>query len=285
MRSLKIELPTFDHTQLGHLLASLGILGVAIVSAIMSFCFWETRSDHAAAWLTLGAECVAAGGFVMVLHHWPVRKLMALGGLVVTALAGGWGALTMTERLSDEAHQRTVEAAQATPAYVQAERDSALATALYAQSLTERVPESLGPLTTEQRSLDLERRRQALRAERDEAREHLADLTPEAPTLDVKAAARGWGAMLTVLLGLSVFGFRGRSETLADQPNQNEPQPRPLTASELGKLGAQRKRERREQAEQARLARNAYQREYRARQKGQGSQALWNDELFGTLPN
>lgn len=270
---------------LGSLLAQVGILGVAIVSAIMNFHFWKERGDMGAAWLTLGAECVATGGLVVVLDNWPVRKLRALGGLIVTLAFGSWGALTMTERLSDEAHQQAVTVAQETPAYVQAEQDLHDAGALYSASLREQVPDGLGPLTTEQRSLDLERRRDALKAERNDAREHVEALTPVEPTLDTRSTARGWGAMLAVLLGLSVFGVHGRQETTVEQSNELEPEAKSLTASEAGKLGAARKRELREQAEQARIARNAYMRDYRARQKGQGAQVLWSDELFGTLPN
>lgn len=273
----------YDHTRLGSLIAQVGIIGVAIVTAIMNFHFWQARGDLGAAWLTLGAECVAVGGFVMVLHHWRDRKVTALGGLVVTLLSGGWGALTMTERLSEEAHQRAIAAAEATPAHAQALGDLSLASTLYASALAAQVPENLGPLTTEQRSLDLERRREALRHERDAARERVEALTPE-PTLDVKSVARGWGAMLAVLLGLSVFGFRDRRDAVADQPNDATEPVVKYTASELGKLGAAAKKAKREAAEQKRLTRNARRRELRALKKG-AVPAPWSSELFGQLPN
>lgn len=273
----------YDHTRLGSLIAQLGIMGVAIVSAIMNFHFWQARGDLGAAWLTLGAECVAVGGFVMVLHHWRDRKVTALGGLLVTLLSGGWGALTMTERLSEEAHQRAIEAAEATPAHAQALGDLSLASALYASALAEQLPGELGPLTTEARSLDLERRREALRHERDAARERVEALTPE-PTLDAKSAARGWGAMLAVLLGLSVFGFRERRDALADQPNNATEPVVKYTASELGKLGAAAKKAKREAAEQKRLTRNARRRELRALKKNPVP-APWASELSDQLPN
>ena len=274
-----------NHTRLGSVLAQGGILGVAAVSAVMNFHFWLARGDLGAAWLTLGAECVAVGGFVMVLHHWRDRRLTALGGLVVTLMSGGWGALTMTERLSDEAHQHAVTAAEATPAFAQAEQDLTLASSLYGAALGEHIPENLGPLTTEARSLDRQRRVEALKLERDRAQARAADLTPE-PTLDAKSTLRGWGAMLAVLLGLSVFGFRGREETDAAQPKDDATERKVihLNASELGKLGAAAKKAKREKIEQARLSRNAYMREYRARKNGQSNQ-LWADELFGQLPN
>lgn len=275
-----------DHTRLGSVLAQVGILGVAAVSAAMNFHFWYARGDVGAAWLTLGAECVAVGGFVMVLHHWRDRRLTALGGLLVTLLSGSWGALTMTERLSDEAHTRAVTAVEATPAFAQAAQDLALASSLYGAALAEPVPQNLGPLTTEARSLDRQRRVEALKLERDQAQARVADLTPE-PALDVKSTLRGWGAMLAVLLGLSVFGFRGREETATAQPNDDASERKVihLSASELGKLGAAAKRAKREQAEQARLARNAYMRDYRARKNGKGLQQPWPDEYFGQLPN
>ena len=285
-RSNPMKEYNLNSIHLGSVLAQVGILGVAVVSATMNFHFWQARGDLGAAWLTLGAECVAVGGFVMVLHHWRDRRLTALGGLLVTLLSGSWGALTMTERLSDEAHQRAVTTVEATPAFAQAERDLALASSLYGATLGEHIPESLGPLTTEARSLDRQRRVEALKLERDQAQARVADLTPE-PTLDAKSTLRGWGAMLAVLLGLSVFGFRGREETAAAQPNDDAAEGKVirLTASELGKLGAAAKKAKREQAEQARLARNAYMRDYRARKNGKAPQPLWTDELFGQLPN
>lgn len=268
---------------LGSLLARGGILMAMAVAMVWNFQTWAGRGEWQAAWLSLAAECVAAGGLVMVLHHWPVRKLMAIGGLVVTALAGGWSALTMTERLSEDAHQRALGAAEHTTAYEQAEQDLITARALYGAALAEQVPSQLGPLTTEQRSLDLERRREALKAERDGVQARLDHLTPEAPAFDLQAVARGWGAMLAVILGLSVFGVHGRQEAPVKQPNDNEPEHIPLTASELGRLGAARKRELREEAEAKRLARNAYMRDYRRR--GQDQEPDWSKHLFGQLPN
>lgn len=255
------------------------------IAMVWNFQTWAGRGEWQAAWLSLAAECVAAGGLVMVLHHWPARKLMAIGGFVVTALAGGWSAMTMTERLSEDAHQRALGAASHTTAYEQAEQDLLTARSLYSASLAEQIPNGLGPLTTEQRSLDLERRRDALKAERDEAQAHLASLTPEAPAFDLQAVARGWGAMLAVILGLSVFGVHhGREEALVKQPNEPESERRKsMTASELGKLGAARKRELREQAEAKRQARNAYMRDYRRR--GQVQEPDWSKNLFGQLPN
>lgn len=267
---------TSTHVRVGSLLATVGIFGVAIVTAIMNFHFWYSRGDLTAALLTLGAEAVAVGGFVMVLHHWRDRKATALGAGLVTLLAAGWGGLTMSEKLGEEAHGRNVEAAKTSTVFVQAERNLEVAQSLYAAALSERVPEGLGPLTTQARSLDLQRRAERLEAAVSDARERVDALTPEPPAFDAKSAARGWGAMLAVLLGLSVFGFRSKTKDLeAEQPKTNEepteieaPAPIPLTASELGKLGAEAKRRKREEAEQRRLERNRYQREWRAKKAG-----------------
>ena len=271
----------FDISRYAGPIAQVGILGVAAVSAVINFTFWADRGDMAAAWLTVALELVAIGGFVMVIHHWSRHRLTALGALAVTLLSAGWGALSMTERLSSEAHQRTVDAAQASPAYAQAQADLAVAASLYRAALADRVPERLGPLTTEQRSLDLERRRGALKAERDQAHARLDALTPSQPAFEPLAWLRGWGTMLAVLLGLSVFGFR---HTQPEAGKAVESEPRPLTPSELGKLGAAAKRAKREAEAQQRERRNARRRELRALRSGKVPEQ-WSAELFGQLPN
>lgn len=258
-----------NSARLGSLIAQLGIAGVAIVTAVMNCLFWLSRGDVAAALLTLGAEAVAIGGFVMVLHHWKERRWTAVGALIVTLLSAGWGGLTMTEKLSEEAHERALSDVRGSDAYRQAAADLETASAAYSAVMLERPAAELGPLTTAAKAQEIAQRAQRLEAERDRAQVRVDALTPT-PAIDPMSAGRGLGAMLAVLLGLSVFGLRSGKEEqpVAEEPKTEEQGPRKLTASELGKLGAEAKKRKREEAERLRLARNAYMREWRARKKG-----------------
>jgi hypothetical protein len=241
-------------------------LGLAEIAALRQQP--EARNDR----FLVHAESL--GGFALVLHHWGAHRLAAIGGLIVTALAGAWGAASMSERLAETAQDRALEAVQASPAYARAMAELGETSGLYARALAEPVPEGLGPRTTEARSRAQARRLAGLERARAQAQARLEALTPAAQGVDWLALARGWGAMLAVLLGLPVFGVRRA-------PVDDEAAPERLTFAELGRRGAAARKAKAAEREARRQARNAYQREWRARRK----HPLWAEDLFGALPN
>lgn len=272
----------FDETRVGGWIAVAGIFLVAGVSIAMNWQFWEARGDRWLAWLTVGAALVAVGGFVMVLHHWRDRRLRAVGGLAVTLLAAGWEGMTVFERLNAEAHDQSVAAAMGTDAYRQAQRELEAASTLFQGALAAEVPAGLGPLTTDAVARANELRARRLGAERNRAQARLAALTPTA-TIDLIALLRGFGIQIATLLGLAVFGSGVRPKELgADKSNTEEEPigPRPLTASELGKLGAAAKAARRQEEIERRRRQAAYMRDYRARRSGK-----WPASPFGERPD
>lgn len=193
-------------------LARLGVGVLVLLSIFVGFNYWMERGEDQLAIMTVGAEIIAFAGLVMVRHHWQRNWGWALIGLILTALAATWCGMTMFEKISADARERAVAAAEQTLPYRMAARDFEAASEALRAKLAEDQPSGVGPDTLRSWEAGQAAAVARLTRERDNAEARLRTATPEV-SLDVMAIVRGVGVEMIKLLGFAAFGLIGPIET------------------------------------------------------------------------